>query len=182
MAEGPYTEERRRQQRQEYVARLNRVVDYIYAHVGEDLSLEALARVAAFSRFHFHRVFRGMMGETVSQYMQRVRLERDASLLATYRGRSVTEIALECGFSGSDAYARAFRDTFGMNATQWRNGGYQKRKMDQRESKMGQGGSNIRQDRVVISHHIARATHNPTWRLAMSPKSSLVNSSQMSNL
>lgn len=168
MTEGSHSAEKRRQLRQEYVARLNRVVDHIYAHLGEDLSLESLARVAAFSRFHFHRIFRAMMGETVNQFVQRLRLERAASLLAGYPSRPVTAIALECGFSGSDTFARAFRDAFGMTATQWREGGYEKRKLSQRESKIGQDQSKGRQDEVVVSHHIDSVTHNPTWRMAMS--------------
>lgn len=161
MTEGAHSAQKRRQLRQEYVARLNRVVDYIYAHLGDDLSLETLAHVAAFSRFHFHRIFHAMQGETVSQYVQRVRLERAASLLVADSGRSVTQIALECGFSGSDTFARSFRDAFGMTATQWRDGGYQNRKMRQGDSKIGQ-------DWVVLLHHIDSVTHYPTWRLTMS--------------
>ena len=150
------------------MARLNRVVDHVYANLSDDLSLDSLARVAAFSRFHFHRIFHGMMGETVSQFVQRVRVERAASLLAGYPGRPVTEIALECGFSGPDTFARSFRETFGMTATQWRDRGYENRKLRQQESKIGQGASNIRQDCAVISHYIDSVTHNLTWRIAMS--------------
>jgi len=168
VTEGPHSAEKRRQLRREYLGRLNRVVDYIYAHLEEDLSLETLSRVASFSRFHFHRIFRASMGETVNQFVQRLRLERAASLLAGYPARTVTQIALECGFSGPDTFARSFRDAFGMTATQWREGGYHKRKLSQRESKIRQGQSKPGQDWVVLSHHIDSVTHNPTWRLAMS--------------
>ena len=43
--------------RQEYVARINRVTDYIRAHINGNLCLDTLARVANFSPYHFHRIF-----------------------------------------------------------------------------------------------------------------------------
>jgi AraC family transcriptional regulator len=54
--------------RQEYVARINRVTDYIRAHLNGDLCLDTLAKVANFSPYHFHRIFRGMIGETHHVY------------------------------------------------------------------------------------------------------------------
>jgi len=68
--------------RKEYIGRVERAIDYIYAHYGEDLTLDTLADVAAFSRFHFHRVFSGIAGETVSDFLKRVRLQHAASRLA----------------------------------------------------------------------------------------------------
>jgi len=58
---------RRERMRQEYVARINRVMDYIGANLNGDLCLEKLAGVANFSPYHFHRIFRGMTGETLRQ-------------------------------------------------------------------------------------------------------------------
>ena len=106
--------------RAEYAARINRVLDYIETHLGEDLTLEQLARVACFSPFHFHRVFRGMMGEPLQRFIQRVRLERAAFQLCAKPRLSVTEIALDSGFASSATFARAFRKEFGMSATDWR--------------------------------------------------------------
>ena len=54
-----------------YEDRLRRVIDYIYDHAGEDLSLDTLADVAAMSRFHWHRVFRAMTGETCAKAVRR---------------------------------------------------------------------------------------------------------------
>ena len=61
------------------------------------MSLGALARVAAFSPFHFHRVFRAVTGETLFGFIQRVRLERSAGALLAVPDRSVLEVALEHG-------------------------------------------------------------------------------------
>jgi AraC family transcriptional regulator len=104
----------------EYEGRINRVIDFISAHLDEKLPLEQLAEVAFFSPYHFHRVFSAMMGETVHDFVQRLRLEKAAALLITRSTASVTEIALDCGFGSSAAFARAFRGRFGATATEWR--------------------------------------------------------------
>ncbi|MCK7514787.1 MAG: hypothetical protein MZV70_69490 [Desulfobacterales bacterium] len=49
--------------RREYLGRIERAVDFIYAHSGDDIGLDDIADAAAFSRFHFHRVFSGVVGE-----------------------------------------------------------------------------------------------------------------------
>ena len=112
--------------RREYERRVYRVMDYVQAHLEEELTLEKLASVAAFSPFHFHRVFAAIAGETLSDFIRRVRLERAASGLAIMRDTSVLEIALRCGFSSAATFARAFKSHFGMSATEWREGGAQR--------------------------------------------------------
>ena len=104
----------------EYIARINRVVDFIETHLTESLSLTILSEVACFSPFHFHRIFKGMMGETINQYIQRVRVEKAASQLQNNPLKSITEIAMDCGFSGSARFARVFREMYGMSASEWR--------------------------------------------------------------
>lgn len=130
--------DRRRFLRQEYVARINRVMDHVEANLDGDLSLKTLAGVAGFSPFHFHRLFSGITGETLNRFIQRIRLEKAAAQLMANRRKTITEIALDCGFSSSASFARAFRDAFGMSATQWRNRtGSPQRKQSEKESKTG---------------------------------------------
>ena len=104
----------------EYRGRVNRVLDYIETNLDRNFSVEELAKVAGFSTYHFHRLFSAIVGETLFQFIQRVRLERAAAWLLTNPRRSVTEIALDCGFSGPPAFSRAFRSTFGMAPSEWR--------------------------------------------------------------
>ena len=106
--------------RAEYAARFNRVVDHIQAHLGEAMDLETLAGVACFSPYHFHRLFHGWMGETIHDFILRLRVERAAAQLAYNPGKSITEVALDCGFSSSSTFARAFRAFHGVSASQWR--------------------------------------------------------------
>lgn len=109
--------------RLEYEQRVNRVIDHVRAHLAEDLSLDRLARVAAFSPYHFHRIFRAITGETLSAFVQRLRLERAALALVHHPDESVLAIALDHGFASAATFARAFRAHFGMSATAWRAGG-----------------------------------------------------------
>lgn len=106
--------------RREYAARMNRVVDHIQNHLADPLDLERLAAVACFSPFHFHRLFHASMGETLQVFVHRLRLERAAQLLAFSPLASISEIALECGFSSSSAFARALKAAFGVSASEWR--------------------------------------------------------------
>jgi AraC family transcriptional regulator len=126
--------------RREYERRINRVIDHVQAHLDGDLTLERLAEVAAFSPFHFHRVFAAITGETLSDFIRRVRLERAAGALDLLPETSVLEIALRYGFSSAATFARAFKAHFGMSATQWRSGGARQ----WREAKRGQSGASKR--------------------------------------
>src|SRR6185436_19932594 len=84
--------------RGEYDRRVNRVIDHIREHLADELPLAALARLAAFSPFHFHRVFRAVTGETVAGFVHRLRIEKAAAALRDHPGRAVLEIALDHGF------------------------------------------------------------------------------------
>src|ERR1700728_2212069 len=106
--------------RQEYAARMNRVIDHIRSHLSDPLDLENLAAIAGFSPFHFHRLFRAWMGETLQAFVHRLRLEHAAVELAFDSRKSVTDIALDAGFSGSSVFARAFKEAFGVSATEWK--------------------------------------------------------------
>jgi AraC family transcriptional regulator len=106
--------------RAEYFARVHRVMDHIETHLGERLTLEELAAVANFSPFHFHRVFTACAGESLYQFILRLRLERAACKVAQQAHASLTSIALDCGFGSSAAFSRAFRAEFGLSATEWR--------------------------------------------------------------
>jgi AraC family transcriptional regulator len=97
-----------------YQQRINRVLDHIATHPAEPHSVESLARVARFSAFHFHRVFRTLVGEPVHAHVRRVRLERAVFRLAHGPKESLTRIALEAGFASSSDFSKAFRQAYGF--------------------------------------------------------------------
>jgi AraC family transcriptional regulator len=66
---------------QDYRERIVRTLVHIQRHLDEELELDDVAAVAAFSRFHFHRIFRGLVGESQGEHVRRLRLERAAGVL-----------------------------------------------------------------------------------------------------
>jgi AraC family transcriptional regulator len=103
-----------------YNARMQRVLDHIDQHLDGDLDLEAVSRVAAFSKFHFHRQFMATFGVSLHRYVQLARLKRASHRLAARDAQSVTEIAMEAGYDAPDAFARAFRQRFGQSPSSFR--------------------------------------------------------------
>ena len=103
----------------DYVDRINRAVDYVTRNLAHPLRLEDVARAACFSPYHFHRIFRSMMGETLASFVKRVRLERSVYLLSHRKGANLTEIALACGFSSSSDFSRCFRGHYGVPPSQF---------------------------------------------------------------
>jgi len=103
----------------EYKRRMLRVLVHIQQHLDEPLPLEKLADVACFSPYHFHRIFTGMVGESVKEYVRRLRLERAASQLKL-GSASVIDIALAAGYDSHEAFTRSFKNTFGRAPSQFR--------------------------------------------------------------
>ncbi|PIE24218.1 MAG: AraC family transcriptional regulator [Planctomycetota bacterium] len=106
---------------QDYARRILRVLLHIQRHLDEPLALDELAEMAHFSRFHFHRVFRGMVGEPVKEHVRRLRLERAARQLET-TSEAVVQIALGAGYEAHAAFTRAFRARFGVSPSEYREG------------------------------------------------------------
>ena len=95
-----------------YVERVNLAIDYIVRNLREPLRLEDIAKVACFSPFHFHRVFRSILGETLNQFVKRLRLERAVTMMTHPGHKSLTEIAMACGFATSSDFTRSFKQRF----------------------------------------------------------------------
>jgi AraC family transcriptional regulator len=104
----------------EYLSRLNRTIDYIQQHSHEDLNLEKLADVACFSKYHFHRVFKAILGETVNEFVMRIRLEKAWAQLMLHKYKPITDIALDTGFSSSQNFARSFKAQYEITPSQAR--------------------------------------------------------------
>lgn len=102
-----------------YEAAVVRAVLRISGALDEALDLGDLARGAELSPFHFHRIFRGMLGETPLEMHRRLRLERAASQLLGSMD-SVTAIAFDAGYDTHEAFTRAFRDAYGTSPSSFR--------------------------------------------------------------
>lgn len=107
-----------------YVARVNRAIDFILQHLDQPLRLESVAQAAGFSPFYFHRIFRSLVGESLNDFIKRVRLERAVALLSRQnwkrrRKPTLTEIALACGFASSSDFSRCFKQGYGVAASRF---------------------------------------------------------------
>jgi len=105
----------------QHQTRLERIRAYIRDHYAEEMNMAELAKRAGFSKFHFQRVFRETFGETLWDYIKRIRLEKSAYRLMASENCTMTDVAYACGFSSSQHFARSFKEHFGLPPTMLRN-------------------------------------------------------------
>ncbi len=142
----------------DYRARINKVFDYIEARFDQSFSLEELADVASFSKFHFSRIFQSMTGENLFEFIMRVRLERAASLLTIHPKRPVQAIATECGFSDLSIFSRNFKQSFGNPPSVYRR---------LKNSNTSQTLRNEQQAGLAASMYFCFETNTLKWRTPM---------------
>jgi AraC family transcriptional regulator len=99
--------------------RLRQVLDYIAAHLDQDVRLADLARAAGMSPHHFSALFRRRMGLPPHRYVVERRIERAKHLLRD-RTRSVLEVALQSGFESQSHFGQVFRRIVGMTPSDYR--------------------------------------------------------------
>lgn len=99
--------------------RLNKALVYLQDNIDKAITLEALAAVAHFSPFHFHRIFAAHVNETLYEHIRRLRLEKAAQKLYYSHG-PVTDIALSVGYETPAAFTKAFKKHFNRNPTDYR--------------------------------------------------------------
>ncbi|MGK3965569.1 GyrI-like domain-containing protein [Sorangium sp. So ce118] len=105
-----------------YIARFRRVLEHIDAHLEEDLTLERLSGVAAFSKYHFQRQFSELFGIGVHEYVKLVRLRRASYRLAlpAREQARIIDIAMASGYESPEAFSRAFKKAFGQTPSEFR--------------------------------------------------------------
>ncbi|WP_239618091.1 AraC family transcriptional regulator [Cohnella mopanensis] len=99
---------------------MNRVVDYIEKNLSSPLPIDELTDIAAFSAYHFHRIFKKTMNENVHRFINRLRVEKAAKLLIFQTERSLSDISLECGLQSSAHFSRTFRSHIGLSPSEYR--------------------------------------------------------------
>ena len=91
----------------------------IEERIHEKLTVDALAQSLHFSRYHYQRLFREAVGESVMRYVARRRIALAAGELAG-TNRSVLEIALRYGFDSHEGFCRRFKAAMGVSPTEYR--------------------------------------------------------------
>ena len=106
----------------EHLDQIQRAIDFIETNLGNDISIDDIAREAAFSRWHFQIVFSSAVGETVKEYIRKRRLSNSLNLLKLTDQRLI-DISLKAGFESQEAYTRAFKNQFGITPGEYRKNG-----------------------------------------------------------
>lgn len=104
----------------EYHKSINKTVDYINANLKKSIDLKSLAKISNISEFHFHRLFKAFIGETIGSYITRQRIEKSAQILQTTNS-TLSEIAEKVGYQTSYSLSKAFKKHFGMSPSAFRN-------------------------------------------------------------
>ena len=105
-----------------YIPNILRALDYMERNLRNPISVSDVASEAAYSTFHFVRLFKALTGQTPGSYLRRRRLAEAAEELACSRKR-IIEIALDYQFQSQEAFTRAFKDCFGINPAAFRKRG-----------------------------------------------------------
>lgn len=103
----------------DHIRRINNVILYIENNLSDHLSIDQLADLACFSKFHFNRIFKSVTGESVYHYIKRVRLER-ASYYLWSSENPIKEIAAKCGFNTTSNFSYNYKKHFGISAREQR--------------------------------------------------------------
>jgi len=106
--------------RNEYGRRIDLAIRYIADNLSSKLSLDDVAQASFFSPYHFHRIFHGIVGETVNDFIIRKRMELAANRIVCKNHLSITEIAEMGGYSSSANFSKAFKLYFGITPGQLR--------------------------------------------------------------
>ncbi|WP_321426605.1 AraC family transcriptional regulator [uncultured Bacteroides sp.] len=106
--------------REEYLKRVNIVVDYINNHLDEELDLQKLAEMSNLSTYHFHRIMKAFLGEPLGAYIIRVRLETTVRLLR-YTDLPVEQIAYSVGYEMPSSLSKSFKQFYDITPQEYRN-------------------------------------------------------------
>ncbi|MCX4028663.1 AraC family transcriptional regulator [Endozoicomonas sp. SM1973] len=104
-----------------YKTRIDQALQYIEENLSKRILLTDVAKVSHFSPYHFHRIFTGIVGETINDYIARRRLERAINTLIFKPDLSMTQVALGNGFSSSANFSKAVKLYFGFSPSEIRN-------------------------------------------------------------
>lgn len=105
---------------EEYIENFIEICDYIAEHCSEDLNLDNIANMSGFSKFYFSRLFKQFTNISFYKYVNQKRIAKAADLLIEPHN-SITDVALNCGFSSLSSFIRMFKIIKGCTPTEFRN-------------------------------------------------------------
>lgn len=103
-----------------YVNMIMKSIDYIEENLMHELKVQYLCKIAGYSEYHFHRIFKATVGFTVSEYIRKRRLTKASQLLLETR-LSIFNVAINCGYNSTENFARSFKKEHGITPLEHRN-------------------------------------------------------------
>ena len=97
----------------DWITGIQTALDYIEAHIDDDLDYDRIAKESFSSPFHFQRIFSILCGYTLGEYIRNRRLSIAGTRLATSKEK-VIDIALRYGYDSPDSFAKAFQKFHGI--------------------------------------------------------------------
>ncbi|WMJ87255.1 AraC family transcriptional regulator [Anaerocolumna sp. MB42-C2] len=104
---------------QEYMAKFTQIFSYINDHYTEDLTLESIAQMAGFSKFHFSRLFKQLTNMSINDYVNLKRIT-EAEVLLLNPNLSITEVSMQAGFNCLSTFNRAFKEAKKCTPTEFK--------------------------------------------------------------
>ncbi len=98
---------------------IQKTLDYIEEHIGEEIEIEELAEIAALSLFYYQRLFSRLVKKPAREYIKLRRLARAIKVLED-KSKRILDIALDYGFGSHETFTRAFKEAYGMTPEQYR--------------------------------------------------------------
>lgn len=140
-----------------YISSVNKALQFMDENLDTNLSLEMVSKVACFSPFHFHRIFKAITNETLNAYINRKRVEKAASVLMHKPDVSITELSLLFGFNSNSSLKRAFKKYYSISPSAFR------KQKNSRFSKISKIESKDGQERLVFEEYICSIDNLKNW-------------------
>lgn len=102
-----------------YIESMEKALVYIESHLQDDIDLSSIAKEAGYSLYHFHRIFKGVVGDSIKDYIRKRRITEAAKELVG-TNRSIVEIGISYGYESREAFSRAFEKVYGRNPSEVR--------------------------------------------------------------
>jgi AraC family transcriptional regulator len=102
-----------------YINSIKKALNYIENNLQEDIDLSAISKEAGYSLYHFHRIFKGIVGDSMKDYVRKRRFTEAAKELV-YTNKSIVEIAVKYGYESREGFSRAFEKVYGRNPSEVR--------------------------------------------------------------
>lgn len=98
---------------------IQKTLNHIEEHLGEEIQIEELAEIAVLSLFYYQRLFTRLVKTSVREYIKLRRLAKSITMLRDKENR-IIDIAMEYGFGSHITFTRAFKETYGITPSQYR--------------------------------------------------------------